>query len=89
MPDVPLDVLAGRGGPWVLVGLAVLSVLRGWLVPRATVDRERQLLEQRIADLLAAHNTAREQVSELLELGRTTTAVLQSLPRPPTKGRAG
>lgn len=69
----------------MLVGLAVVSVLRGWLVPRATVERERQMYEKRIGDLLGAHDTAARQVSELLELGRTTTAVLQSLPRPPTE----
>jgi hypothetical protein len=82
MQDLPLMQLVTGGGPWALIALTVVSVIRGWLVPRATVERERALLEQRIAELRSAHDTAAQQVTELLEVGRTSEAVLRSLPRP-------
>jgi hypothetical protein len=42
-----LGSLATQGGPWGLVAFGVLSILRGWLIPRRThMDR--------VADLKAA-----------------------------------
>lgn len=41
------EQLAIQGGPWGLVGLVVVSLIRGWLIPRTT-HRDR------IADYRAA-----------------------------------
>ena len=53
----PLALLALQGGPWGLVGLAVLSVWRGWLIPRST-HRER------VADLKAAIDAQAKTIAE-------------------------
>lgn len=48
MPDVPLLL---SGGPWAaavsVISLVLLSLLRGWLVPGRTVEREQEQLRQR------------------------------------------
>lgn len=54
LDDIPLAVLADVG-PWGLVTLGVLLVMTGRLVPRSTVERERELLERRAEDWRAAH----------------------------------
>lgn len=46
-----------RGGPWGLIGFAVLSIFRGWLIPR-TWHRERIADYQRA--LAAAEATVHE-----------------------------
>lgn len=85
MPELPWDTILGKGGPWTLLALAVLSVIRGWLVPSSTVS----LLMQRADDYKAAwqrSDEARavqaEQLTALLEYARTADAVLRSLPVP-------
>lgn len=35
MPDALLTA-AAQGGPWALIALFVISVFRGWLIPRST-----------------------------------------------------
>lgn len=48
MPELPL-LLAG--GPWAaavsVISLVLLSLIRGWLVPGRTVEREQASLKQR------------------------------------------
>lgn len=86
-----------------LVALIVILVLRGALVPRSTLRDLRSDRDARIAELReecetwrAAYETseagrhlAQEQARELLELSRTATHVLTSLPRGEGVGRAG
>ena len=51
------EALAVQGGPWALVGMVVLSIIRGWLIPRRThLDR--------VADLKAAIAALEETVHE-------------------------
>jgi len=78
-----------------LVALIVFLVLRGNLVPRSTLRDHLAGRDARIAELAeerdtwrAAYETseagrhlAQEQARELLELSRTATHVLTSLPR--------
>lgn len=71
-----------------LCALFVLMVFAGRLVPRATLQRERELLEQRCSDYKAAAEAASaradklaEQQQQLLEHAKTTLAVLQALQR--------
>lgn len=53
-----LSTLAVQGGPWGLVSLCVISVLRGWLIPRRThLDR--------VGDLKAAIAALEDTVVEL------------------------
>lgn len=48
MPELPL-ILAG--GPWAavvaVVSLVVVSLVRGWLIPGRTVEREQEQMKQR------------------------------------------
>jgi len=48
MPELPL---IAAGGPWAaavsVISLVLLSLLRGWLVPGRTVEREQAALKQR------------------------------------------
>lgn len=83
--EVPWTLLAG-GGPWVLLGMAVMSVIRGWLVPSNTV----KLLMQRAEDYKVAWERTEqarqlqaEQLDKLIEYARTADAVLRSLPHVP------
>lgn len=43
----PVEVLT----PSVLLGIAILLILRGYLVPRRTVDEQRKAYESRIEDI--------------------------------------
>lgn len=85
MPELPWGTLLAGGGPWALLSLAVLSVIRGWLVPSATVT----LLMQRAEDFRVAWERTEqaraaqaEQIGSLLEYARTADSVLRSLPTP-------
>lgn len=40
------ETLAVQGGPWALVGLCVVSIFRGWLIPRSSHLREIGYLER-------------------------------------------
>ena len=77
--------LISDAGPWTfalgLVSIVVTALLRGWLIPRGTVQYERQLLAQRADDWKEAHRLseqAREiqarQLDEILE-------AIQAIPR--------
>lgn len=83
---LPSAALAA-GGPWALVvslvSLVVVSLLRGWLVPGKTVEREQQQLVTRAEDWKQAHalsEQAREiqarQLDEILDVVRATNATL-------------
>ena len=60
--------LINAAGPWAfalgLVGTVVTALLRGWLIPRGTVQYERQLLAQRAEDWKEAHKVS-EQAREV------------------------
>lgn len=67
-----------------LLGLAVLSVLSGWLVPRRTLtDQQKQAEHWRTAweNAEKARAEQADQIHELTELARTTNAAIAALPR--------
>lgn len=85
MPEVPWAQILTGGGPWALIALTVVSVIRGWLVPSATVT----LLMARAEEWRSAWEKSEEarrvqaeQVSQLLEFARTADAVMRALPPP-------
>jgi len=86
VPEIPWVALAD-GSPWALLALAVFSVIRGWLVPSATVT----LLMQRAEDYKTAWEQTEQaravqaqQLAQLVEYARTADVVLRSLPSPPS-----
>jgi hypothetical protein len=81
--DIPWDVL-GQGSPWALLGLAVLAVIRGLLVPRATVTLLLKTSDEKSATihlLQEALAVQGQQLAQALEYMRTADAVLRTLPR--------
>jgi hypothetical protein len=86
--------------PWsnvsagALVTLAVISIYRGWLWTKASVDalkdsyklllddKDRQIEELRKTNhtVDARNDMLAEQVRQLVEIGHTTSAVLTALP---------
>lgn len=76
----PADSLTLAG----LLGLAVLAILFGWLVPRKTLtDEQRETEHWRTAYENAERRACEqaEQIKELAELARTTHAIVAALPR--------
>lgn len=85
-----------QGGAAGLVGLVVILILRGALVPRSVLQDVRADRDARCLELAAerdtwraAHQEAEEarhvaqgQVGELLELSRTADHLLRALPTP-------
>lgn len=88
--------------PWVqvgsvagLVGLLVVSLIRGWLWTGSSVDKVIDQMEKRIkekeetnaelrranAALDARNDLLAEQLREMMEVGRTSAAALNALPR--------
>lgn len=86
----------GQGGLLVIV---VLMFLRGWIVPRKTLedvridrterlrdkDAELERLKEAFAIIEQANKTISDQNSQLMETARTTEAILRALPRSPRR----
>lgn len=66
----PLASLALQGGPWGLVGLVVVSLIRGWLIPRTTHREIVGRLENAIKALEATVAEREKQVGLLLSRGK-------------------
>jgi len=84
-----VDGLAGQaltvGGPWALIALAVVMMLRGDIVPRRSLDDALRNVER----WEAAHSRSEEgrhealrQNAEMLEAVHATNHVLAALPLP-------
>ncbi|MFB7461319.1 hypothetical protein [Streptomyces sp. NPDC056188] len=88
-----MSALIGAGwatvGTTGLLGLAVLLVLTGKLVPRRLyldMKQERDLWRQAHTESEKGRVEAQRQSGELLELSRTAGHILTSLPRPDGRG---
>jgi hypothetical protein len=71
-------------GAAALVGLVVLLVLRGQLVPRRQLEdlrQERDTWREAHTVSEEARRDAQDQAGELLELSRTAGALMTALPR--------
>lgn len=84
--EVPISIL-GTLTPSALLGLCVFFIMTGRLVPVKTHDRELLVRDKQIEYLTHALTTCREaadrradQVGELMEHSRITTAIIRSLP---------
>lgn len=71
-------------GPWGIVTLIAIAIVTGRLVPRVTVQRERELLEKRVEDWKAAYELTErarsvqsDQLNEILDIVRTTSRALR------------
>lgn len=67
-----------------LLGIAILAVFTGWLTPKWVVKQyidDRDTWRTAYEKSEAARTELSGQVSELLELGRSTNALIAALPR--------
>lgn len=74
------------GSPWALAVLILVAMVRGWLVPQKTVERELQAADRRAEDYKAAWQAAdaradaqADYLRELLDIGRTSASALEAL----------
>ena len=88
MPEIPAELLKA-GGVWGLVALLFAAFMTGRVLPIWVVEKLLEAGRRREADLEAARLASEEarrvqaeQLTELLELARTTEAVIRALPRP-------
>ncbi len=93
--DIPLGLL-GELTPSVLLGLCILLILIGRLVPVRTHDREIKSRDQQITFLqealaasLETEQRRVEQIDELMEHSRVSTAIIQALPGVDRGGTVG
>ncbi len=91
---IPGDVIVQGGAAGVLL-LTVLLLFSGWLVPARWLDKMLELHKERLGDEKARGDEWRatakseeernrlltEQMNELLEVGRTTNALIEGLKR--------
>jgi hypothetical protein len=73
----------GRG-PWAatvaIVALNVTALVRGWIVPVRTVDREQAILAKQHEALERVIQLQGERLDLLTEYARTADAILRSFP---------
>lgn len=75
MDGLPLALLNSIG-PWGLVAGFVLLIMTGRLVPRSTMQRERELQQQRTDDWKAAFTLGQETLKvQSAQLSEILTAV--------------
>ncbi len=55
-----------QGGPSALLGLVILSIVRGWLIPKTTHEREIGYRERTITALEATVAEREKQIAILL-----------------------
>lgn len=85
-----------QGGAVTLLGVVVTAILRGWLVPRRTVDTmakqweaQARAAERREEYWRQAHATAAAQVDALMVIGRVAEQTLRALPTSEPAGGSG
>lgn len=61
-----LATLAVTGGPWSLLALVIVSIVRGWLIPKASHEREIAYRERTITALEDTVAEREKQISILL-----------------------
>lgn len=64
-----------------MLGAVVWMILKGSLVPGRTHDKIVADKDERITKLEAAYDKVAAQRDEMMELARTTVAIVQALPR--------
>lgn len=87
MPSiVELEPYVSSGGPWVFLGIGIIAILSGRLVPSRTMDDRMKDKNEQITLLLHAFEISEEsrkigeqQVEKLLDQGRTTNFLLANI----------
>lgn len=67
-----------------LAAFVVFCIIKGWLVPRSThqdVIKDRDLWRKAYQESEAARVASQQQNAELMEIGRTTQALVVALPK--------
>lgn len=80
--EILQGITVGQLTPSILLGITVLMLLRGYLVPRATLqDKQKEADSWRTAYELerAARNTADAQNRELLEVAKASAGFLKAV----------
>lgn len=75
--------------PGILLGVGILAILTGRLVPRRTYDDVKEDRDSwRAAHQLSEHERVivTEQMKELLEHAKTTNAIIRALPHAAEEG---
>lgn len=94
LEGIPADLLL-QGGAATILAMAVLAIIRGILVPRTLLDKLLTLHAERLAEAseradewkqiattaMAAGAEKDRQLETLLEVGRTTNALLEGIKR--------
>lgn len=88
LDQIPFETL-GIGSGWFLVGVFVLLIYRGNLVPRSTHedalhDRDEWRAESRIKDAQIAEQN--KQLGHMAEVGQTVEAVMRAIQQPTARG---
>lgn len=89
-----------QGGAATILAVTVLGIIRGWLVPGTSMDKMLTLHSERLAEerargdewkqiattALTAAAAKDKQLDQLLEVGRTTNALVEGLRRSAAAG---
>jgi hypothetical protein len=89
LPNIPWETI----GPWGIVTIAVISILRGWIIPRSTWQDWQRIHNDRLSDARNENSKLHEtiklqnetisantsQLEELLEYAKLTEALLSTL----------
>lgn len=76
-----LPGLVPTGGAVAMLGAVVWMIFTGRLIPGQTHQRIVADKDERIAKLESAYDKVAAQRDEMMELARTTVAIVQALPR--------
>ena len=66
MEGIDVTAIMGGGGPWIILAIAVLGLVRGDLVPRSTHERAINHRDSIIRDLTTDRDYYRDQTLQLL-----------------------
>lgn len=84
---IPIGQLTLSGIALAAIAFMVIGLLRGWLIPKSTHEREIGQEHQRALDYKELYETADKRATVLEDqIGATVTKVLNALPVPKKTG---
>lgn len=79
--EIVNDIGLGEISAGAILTLVIISIVRGWLIPRLVVNQILETKDQVIANLQQANASLHKSLERLVETGETTTHLLESLPK--------